>query len=139
MKITEVNPLVPHYVCPHCHYTAFKFTEEEKQKYGQTDVPEHIEKNLQSVDNGFDLPRFTRAAAGQVVNKITGHGNAGGGSTISMQVVKNNFTDTEQTITRKFKVEHEINGELRQIELMIHMFKEQYSGQRYALLYQVAV
>jgi len=52
--------------------------------------------------NGFDLPRFTRAAAGQVVNKITGHGNAGGGSTISMQVVKNNFTDTEQTITRKF-------------------------------------
>ena len=52
--------------------------------------------------NGFDLPRFTKAAAGQVVNKITGHGNAGGGSTISMQVVKNNFTDTEQTITRKF-------------------------------------
>ncbi len=52
--------------------------------------------------NGFDLPRFTRAAAGQVINKITGHGNAGGGSTISMQVVKNNFTDTEQTITRKF-------------------------------------
>ena len=52
--------------------------------------------------NGFDLPRFTRAALGQVVNKITGHGNAGGGSTISMQVIKNNFTDTEQTITRKF-------------------------------------
>ena len=52
--------------------------------------------------NGFDLPRFSKAAAGQVVNKITGRGNAGGGSTISMQVVKNNFTDTEQTITRKF-------------------------------------
>ena len=52
--------------------------------------------------NGFDLPRFTKAAIGQVINKITGRGNAGGGSTISMQVVKNNFTDTEQTITRKF-------------------------------------
>lgn len=28
--------------------------------------------------NGFDLPRFLKASAGQVVNKITGHGNAGG-------------------------------------------------------------
>ena len=52
--------------------------------------------------NGFDLPRFTKAAFGQVVSKITHRGNPGGGSTISMQVVKNNFTDTEQTITRKF-------------------------------------
>ena len=52
--------------------------------------------------NGFDLPRFSKAAAGQVVNKITGHGDAGGGSTISMQVVKNNYTSTKQTITRKF-------------------------------------
>ena len=52
--------------------------------------------------NGFDLPRFTKAAAGQVVNKITRHGDAGGGSTISMQVVKNNYTSTKQTITRKF-------------------------------------
>ena len=52
--------------------------------------------------NGFDLPRFSKAAAGQVVNKITRHGDAGGGSTISMQVVKNNYTSTKQTITRKF-------------------------------------
>ena len=52
--------------------------------------------------NGFDLPRFSKAAFGQVINKITGHGNAGGGSTLSMQVVKNNFTNVDQTIKRKF-------------------------------------
>jgi penicillin-binding protein 1A len=47
--------------------------------------------------NGFDLPRFTKATLGQ----ITGHSEAGGGSTITMQVVKNSFTSFEQTITRK--------------------------------------
>ena len=56
--------------------------------------------------NGFDLPRFLKASAGQVVNKITGHGNAGGGSTISMQVSKNNYTSVEDSgfegIVRKF-------------------------------------
>lgn len=56
--------------------------------------------------NGFDLPRFLKASAGQVVNKITGHGNAGGGSTLTMQVSKNNYTSTEASgfegIVRKF-------------------------------------
>lgn len=56
--------------------------------------------------NGFDLPRFLKASAGQVVNKITGHGNAGGGSTLTMQVSKNNYTSIESSgfegIVRKF-------------------------------------
>lgn len=56
--------------------------------------------------NGFDLPRFLKASAGQVVNKITGHGNAGGGSTLTMQVSKNNYTSVENSgfegIVRKF-------------------------------------
>ena len=53
--------------------------------------------------NGFDLPRFTKAAVGQVVNKLLGRGaNAGGGSTITMQVNKNNYTTSEVSITRKF-------------------------------------
>lgn len=56
--------------------------------------------------NGFDLPRFLKASAGQVVNKITGHGNAGGGSTLTMQVSKNNYTSVESSgfegIVRKF-------------------------------------
>ena len=82
---------------------------EKRKKVDYEDLPQVLidaiiatEDSRYYQHNGFDLPRFTRAAAGQVVNKITGRGNAGGGSTISMQVVKNNFTDTEQTITRKF-------------------------------------
>ena len=52
--------------------------------------------------NGFDLMRFTKAAFGQVL----GQGDAGGGSTLTMQVSKNTFTDTSSSgfkgIVRKF-------------------------------------
>ena len=49
--------------------------------------------------NGVDTARFLKASVGQ----LTGHSDAGGASTITMQIVKNNLTSTEQTITRKFK------------------------------------
>lgn len=48
--------------------------------------------------NGFDLPRFMKASAGQAL----GNSGAGGASTITMQVIKNNFTSSNQTIVRKF-------------------------------------
>ncbi len=48
--------------------------------------------------NGFDLPRFLKAATSQVV----GNSGAGGASTITMQVVKNNITDTKVSVIRKF-------------------------------------
>ena len=48
--------------------------------------------------NGFDLPRFLKAATGQVI----GNSGAGGASTITMQVVKNNITDTKVSVIRKF-------------------------------------
>lgn len=54
--------------------------------------------------NGFDTPRFVKAAAGQLI----GNKSAGGASTLSMQVVKNIFTDATaddvdmEGITRKF-------------------------------------
>jgi len=53
--------------------------------------------------NGFDLMRFSKAALGQVA----GNSDAGGGSTLSMQVVKNTFTDASadsgiEGIIRKF-------------------------------------
>lgn len=52
--------------------------------------------------NGFDAPRFMKASIGQVL----GHSDAGGASTLTMQVVKNNFTSTESSgiagIVRKF-------------------------------------
>ncbi len=49
--------------------------------------------------NGVDTARFLKASFGQ----LTGNSDAGGASTLTMQVVKNNLTSTEQTITRKFK------------------------------------
>ena len=58
--------------------------------------------------NGFDLPRFTKATMGQIVNKLLHRGAvmAGGGSTLDMQVVKNRYTSNEDSgfegIKRKF-------------------------------------
>ena len=54
--------------------------------------------------NGFDTPRFIRAALGQIIGKS----DAGGASTLSMQVVKNSFTDAKATsgiggVIRKFE------------------------------------
>lgn len=52
--------------------------------------------------NGFDAARFLKASAGQ----LGGHSDAGGASTLSMQVIKNSFTSTESTgvkgVIRKF-------------------------------------
>jgi len=52
--------------------------------------------------NGVDLARFTKAVIGQ----LAGHSDAGGGSTLTMQVVKNTYTSTEASgiagIIRKF-------------------------------------
>ncbi len=52
--------------------------------------------------NGFDAPRFLKASLGQ----LAGNSDAGGASTLSMQVIKNSFTSTESTgmsgIIRKF-------------------------------------
>lgn len=52
--------------------------------------------------NGFDLMRFVKAAAGQAMGK----GDAGGGSTLTMQLSKNTLTDTNahgwEGIVRKF-------------------------------------
>lgn len=49
--------------------------------------------------NGVDGARFLKASVGQIL----GNSSAGGASTLTMQVVKNNLTSTEQTIVRKFK------------------------------------
>lgn len=49
--------------------------------------------------NGVDGARFLKASVGQVL----GNSSAGGASTLTMQVVKNNLTSTDQTIVRKFK------------------------------------
>ncbi|MGN0974264.1 MAG: transglycosylase domain-containing protein [Bacilli bacterium] len=52
--------------------------------------------------NGLDVPRFIKAS----VKQVLGQPNAGGASTLSMQVIKNSFTSTEASgikgIVRKF-------------------------------------
>lgn len=52
--------------------------------------------------NGFDLPRFLKASVGQLLGS-----GAGGASTLTMQVSKNNYTSTEASgiegIVRKFR------------------------------------
>ena len=51
--------------------------------------------------NGFDLARFTKASLSQLLGK-----NAGGASTLTMQIAKNNYTSTKSKgfdgILRKF-------------------------------------
>ncbi len=52
MDITEVNPLPPHYVCPHCQFSVFKQIEE-----GEFDPRTAVlQEQLQQVESGFDLP-----------------------------------------------------------------------------------
>lgn len=68
MGITEVNPLKTHYVCPSCKYSAFKFTNSEKEIYPQ-DVPPYIEEALQKADVGPDLEDFTCPCCGAKLAK----------------------------------------------------------------------
>ena len=86
---------------------------EKRKKVSYDDLPQVLvdaiiatEDSRYMQHNGFDLPRFLKASMGQVVNKITHRGNAGGGSTLTMQVSKNNYTSVEASgfegITRKF-------------------------------------
>ena len=65
MRITEVNALAPHYYCPHCHFIAFKLTNDEKIKYPLDENQMKFDKVLQSVGTGFDLPKAVCPVCGE--------------------------------------------------------------------------
>lgn len=81
-----------------------KLGTENREKITYDELPEVLVDAIVATEdsryfqhNGFDLPRFLKASVKQVLTR-----SGGGASTITMQVVKNNFTSTDQTITRKF-------------------------------------
>lgn len=68
MGITEVNPLAPHYVCPHCHFSAFKLTDEEKGKYYQN-IPLEMEEELAKKGVGVDLKPMNCPVCGKPLSR----------------------------------------------------------------------
>ncbi len=81
-----------------------KLGTEKREKISYDELPEILVDAIVATEdsrffqhNGFDLPRFLVASVKQVLTH-----SGGGASTLTMQVVKNNFTSTNQTITRKF-------------------------------------
>ncbi len=86
-----------------------KMGSQKRENIEYSDLPEiFIDALIATEDsryfqhNGLDLARFSKA----VVQQLMGKSDAGGGSTISMQVIKNSFTDTVSTgikgLIRKF-------------------------------------
>ena len=87
-----------------------KLGSEMREKVTYDELPEVLVDAIVATEdsrffqhNGFDAARFTKAAGGQLL----GHSNAGGASTLSMQVIKNQITSTEASgikgIIRKFE------------------------------------
>ena len=88
-----------------------KLGSEMREKVKYNELPEVLVDAIVATEdsrffqhNGFDAPRFIKAAIGQALGKS----DAGGASTLSMQVVKNSLTDASATkgaegIIRKFK------------------------------------
>ena len=88
-----------------------KLGSEKREKVTYDQLPEVLVDAIIATEdsrffqhNGFDAPRFAKAVAGQ----LAGNSDAGGASTLSMQVVKNSFTDAKADsgmsgIIRKFE------------------------------------
>ncbi len=61
MGITEVNPLKPHYVCPHCHFVAFK-------GLGNLNVPNYIVEKVNNIMIGIDLEEMACPHCGTMLH-----------------------------------------------------------------------
>lgn len=69
MDITEVNSLPPHYRCPKCHFTAFKYNEEEKNKYGIRADEEQYQELFNTIQDGYDLPDANCPICGTLMDR----------------------------------------------------------------------
>lgn len=96
-----------------------KLGTEKREKVKYEELPEVLVDAIIATEdsrffqhNGFDAPRFVKAAIGQVM----GSTDAGGASTLTMQVVKNIFTDKT--------VDSGIDGIIRKFEdIYLSIFK----------------
>lgn len=83
-----------------------KLGNEKRESVEYSDLPQVLIDAIVATEdsryfqhNGVDGARFLKASIGQLL----GNSSAGGASTLTMQVVKNNLTSRDQTIVRKFK------------------------------------
>ena len=69
MDITEVNSLPPHYRCPKCHFTAFKYNDEERSKYGIRPDEEQYQELFSTIQDGYDLPDANCPICGTLMDR----------------------------------------------------------------------
>ncbi len=93
-KITEVNPLAPHYLCPHCHH--FEWA---------SDSPET--KNIRS---GFDLPKKKCPECGEEMKRD--------GQSIPFQVFLGFHAEKVPDIDLNFPADYQARGHLYTRELL---------------------
>ncbi len=99
----------------------YRTGEQQRENVTYDDLPEiFIDALIATEDsrffqhNGFDAPRFLKATIGQLL----GHRDAGGASTLSMQLITNTYTDPGRTKT------HGIEGIIRKLEdIYLAVFK----------------
>jgi len=111
-------------------YEFYKLGTQRREKVSYDELPEVLIDAIIATEdsrffkhNGFDAPRFIKAALGQVLHSQ----GAGGASTLSMQVVKNSFTDA------KGKLVSGVPGIIRKFEdiyLAVFKLEKDYTKQQ---------